>query len=121
MTFPYSEPVTHQFTAWCAKSATGERFLGNLAHGSAGQRSQHQTQPGVAACAARSPPRAPAVTQRHADGLPIELHVVSRRSVDSPGLQPLLPGLLPFRRLEGRNVSAEAKTVGKKHDAQNED
>src|SRR3546814_10107588 len=88
MTFPYSEPVTHQFTAWCAKSATGERFLGNLAHGSAGQRSQHQTQPGVAARAARSPPRAPAVTQRHADGLPIELHVVSRRPVDSSGVHP---------------------------------
>src|SRR3546814_19783552 len=87
MTFPYSEPVTHQFTAWCAKSATGERFLGNLAHGSAGQRSQHQTQPGVAARAARSPPRAPAVTQRHADGLPIELPVVSRRPVESSGVR----------------------------------
>src|SRR3546814_8106784 len=96
MTFPYSEPVTHQFTAWCAKSATGERFLGNLAHGSAGQRSQHQKQPGVAALAARSTPKAPAVTQRNADGLPIELQVSSRRPVDSPGVHQPLPGSLSF-------------------------
>src|SRR3546814_4882480 len=113
MTFPYSEPVTNQFTAWCANRATGKRFLGNLTHGSAGQRSQHQTQPGVAARAARSPPRAPAVTQRHADGLPIQLHVVSRRPVDSSGVHPLLPGSLPFRRVEGSNGSSEAKNLGK--------
>src|SRR3546814_8000900 len=93
----------------------------DLAHGSAGQRNQHQTQPGGAARAARSPPRAPAVTQRHADGLPIELHVVSRRPVDSSGVHPLLPGSLPFRRVEGSNGSSEAKNLGKNNQSPSRD
>src|SRR3546814_9200092 len=67
----------------------------------------------LAARAARSPPRAPAVTQRHADGLPIELHVVSRRPVASSGVHPLLPGSLPFRRVEGSIGLSEAKNLGK--------